>query len=368
MKKLTIFAAIAAAVVGLSYAPIVAADPSNVLDSVDIGDTTSEAAHNLLGWSNVWSSCGWCDGGDMRLIWGDGGESSAPANNWASVTLDAGFAWAEKLRMRHLDGAADDGFNVYVNGVLVDTYVDQYPSNTWVTTVSDISSWGYFGQLTIKLEATASAWSGIGTWGQVAFNKIQLWGEPWLTWVNIGSPDSEGDDLIGSWGPIQPDTTGGNWGGMGSGTCGVDHDGVTPTGTMCDSKTRVIWEPDIDDGSDVGSRAAKVLLLNLGKDGTTLIVRYLDGLADDSFSIQVRGENSQGKANTKWYTLGVAVSGETDGIEDWHVMTFDLTTDFRGQPINLGDIITIKFRATGPAWPGKSTWGQVAIDWVALAS
>ncbi len=308
MRSLAILAAIAAAIVALGHVPIVAADPSTVLDFVDMGDSTSEATHNLLGWSNIWSSCGWCGpDGDMRLIWGDGGESSAPANNWASVTLDAGWAWAETLSLNHLDGAADDGFNVYVNGVLVDTYVDQYPSNTWVTTVSDISSWGYFGQLTIKLEATGSAWGGIGTYGQVAFNLIELSGEHWLDWVNMGSPGSEGDDLIGSWGPIQPDTTGGNWGGMGSGTCGVDHDGVTPSGTMCDGKTRVIWEPDIIDGSDVGSRAAKVLLLNLGKDGTTLIVRYLDGLADDSFSIQVRGENPQGKVNTKWYTLGVVV-------------------------------------------------------------
>ncbi len=48
-------------------------------------------------------------------------------------------------------------------------------------------------------------------------------------------------------------------------------------------------------------------------------------------------------------------------------MTFDLTTDFKGRQIPLGDVITIKLRATGPAWSLKSTYGQVAIDWVALA-
>ncbi len=126
------------------------------------------------------------------------------AYNWASVTLDAGLAfWAVKLSLQHLDGAADDGFKVYVNGVLVGTYVAT-PINTWVTTEFDISSWGYSGLLTIKLEATGSAWGGIGTYGQVAFNEIELSGEPWLggapwlDWVNIGSPGSEGGKLMGT--------------------------------------------------------------------------------------------------------------------------------------------------------------------------
>jgi hypothetical protein len=112
----------------------------------------------------------------MRLIWGDGGETSVPENNWASVTLDAGAACAKTLKLEHLDGAADDGFNVYVNGTYVGTYVDQFPSNTWTVTEFDISSGSYTGLLTIKFEATGPPWGGIGTYGQVAFNMIELWG------------------------------------------------------------------------------------------------------------------------------------------------------------------------------------------------
>jgi len=112
----------------------------------------------------------------MRLIWGGGGDTCAPGDNWASVDLNAGAGCAKTLKAQHLDGAADDGFNVYVNGTYVGTYVDQYGSNTWTATEFDISSGSYTGLLTIKFEATADAWGGCPTYGQVAFNMIELWG------------------------------------------------------------------------------------------------------------------------------------------------------------------------------------------------
>jgi len=147
-----------------------------LLDSVNIGDPTSESVHNLQGWSNIWSGCGWC-GPDtnMRLIWGDGGETCDPKNNWASVDLDAGTVCAKSLKVWHLDGAADDGFDVYVNDTLVGTYLDQYPANTWTSTTFDISLGNFTGLLTIKFEATAGAWGGCPGYGQVAFNMIELY-------------------------------------------------------------------------------------------------------------------------------------------------------------------------------------------------
>jgi len=122
----------------------------------------------------------------MRLLWGDSGEPSTTDYKWASVELDAETGLVDHLIIRHLDGAADDGFNVYVDGTLVDTYVDQYPSNTWLLTTFDISSWGFTGLLTIKLEATGLPWGGISTYGQVGISRIELWGEP----------DTDGDGVI----------------------------------------------------------------------------------------------------------------------------------------------------------------------------
>ena len=184
------------------------------LDSVNIGDATSESGHNLVGWTDVWT-CGpfnvanktgdWCachDGGagvgNMRLIWGDGGETCDTANNWASVDLDVNCNWAQTLKVEHLDGSADDGFNVYVNNTYVGTYEDQYPSNTWTETEFNISSGNYTGLLTIKLEATAPAWGGCGTYGQVAFNLIELYGGPVSATVDI-DPDELNLDAGGKW-------------------------------------------------------------------------------------------------------------------------------------------------------------------------
>jgi len=151
--------------------------PPSLLDSVNIGDSASEGLHDLHGWSNTWYSCGWCGpDGNMRLIWGDGGETCDLVDNWASVTLDAGCKTALSLKVDHLAGAADDGFNVYVNGDLVGTYVDNISSNTWLVTEFDISSGNHSGLLTVKFVATAPAWDLCGTYGQVAFNLIELYG------------------------------------------------------------------------------------------------------------------------------------------------------------------------------------------------
>ena len=178
----------------VTASPTQASYPLPLLDSVNIGNPTSEIGHNLDGWTKIWSGCGWCGpDGNMRLIWGDGGETCDPANNWASVTLDAGSNWATTLKVEHLDGAADDGFNVYVNGDLVGTYVDFYSSNTWTATDFDISSWNFSDLLTIKFEATAPAWGGCGTYGQVAFNVIELWG-PYAVTIDI-KPGSDPNSI-----------------------------------------------------------------------------------------------------------------------------------------------------------------------------
>ena len=148
---------------------------TTTLDSVNIGDATSESTHNLQDWSDVQSGCGWCGpDGNMRLIWGaDGGATCDPADNWASVDLDAGANVAHSLVVEHLDGTGDDGFDVYVNNNYVGTYVDAYSTNTWVSDEFVLSG-SCSGLLTIKFVPTGSAWDGCPTYGQVAFNRIEL--------------------------------------------------------------------------------------------------------------------------------------------------------------------------------------------------
>jgi hypothetical protein len=167
-----------------------------LLDEVNIGNTASEELHTLVGWSNIWSGCTWCGpDGNMRLIWGDGGETCDAGNNWASVELDAGALYAKTLRLNHLDGAADDGFDIYVNTTYVGTYVANIPNtdNVWHVTDFDISSYNFSGLLTIKFEATAPAWSLCATYGQVAFNLIELYG-PYPVAIDI-KPGSDPNSI-----------------------------------------------------------------------------------------------------------------------------------------------------------------------------
>ena len=181
------------------------------LDDVNIGDTTSEIGHDLVGWTLIWT-CGpysvplrqgnWCAchaDGNMRLIWGDGGETCASGNNSASVDLNVNCDWAQTLKVEHLDGAGDDGFDVFVNGIYIDTYeATPETDNVWYVTNFDISPWNFTGELTIEFVATGSAWEGCETYGQVAFNTIKLWGGLVSATVDI-DPDELNLNARGKW-------------------------------------------------------------------------------------------------------------------------------------------------------------------------
>ncbi len=138
--------------------------------------------------------------------------------------------------------------------------------------------------------------------------------------VDIGTPASEAAYNPVGWGPIQPDTSGGNWG-------GIAADLLSP-----DGKCRAIWDASDDDPS---------ASLTFPTSITALAVRHLKGLADDNFDVEV----------------GVAPWGSAvDDVSDSEVWTI---SSFSGTP---GKTLTLS--ATGDEWSGFDTYGQVAMDWV----
>jgi hypothetical protein len=139
--------------------------------------------------------------------------------------------------------------------------------------------------------------------------------------VDIGTPASEagfGISIEPDWGPVQPDTSGGNWGGLAS-----DPD-------SWDNKCRVIWEA-VDDPSATVTFPEPIMAVAL---------RHLRGIANDSFDVDVDAQN--------WGS--VVDNGST---EYWVVSSFSGPA---GQ--------TLMLTATGPAWSGFDTYGQVGVDWV----
>ena len=139
--------------------------------------------------------------------------------------------------------------------------------------------------------------------------------------VDVGTPASEAGYSPASWGPIQPDTSGGNWG------------GIAADILSSDGKCRVIWDASDDDPAASLAFPASV---------TSVAVRHLLGAADDSFDVDVSG--------SAWGSVSDAPSSS----EVWTATTFS------GVP---GRNLTLT--ATGEKWPSFNTYGQVAIDWVA---
>jgi hypothetical protein len=154
---------------------------------------------------------------------------------------------------------------------------------------------------------------------------------PIIDEVDIGDPVSEGSHNLNGWGPIEPDTHGGGWGGA--------AEGILETG---DTNCRVTWAPSVNDNDP-----SATLTLSTGDYiGTTLVIIALDGAADDSFDVYIDGD------------LVYSYTGEM-GAEVWYQ---------HGIPVYIepGTTVTITITATGPAWGGIDTWGQLGIAYVAL--
>ncbi len=163
------------------------------------------------------------------------------------------------------------------------------------------------------------------------FPSIALASDPIeLDSVNIGDKDSEAGHCLLGWGPVEPATNGGNWGGIGS------------EGGNC----RVTWEPGSRDRF-LKRAALFVLKVPRGNCATQLELRVLDGLADDSFDVYI------GCKKVYSYT------GLQNGSENWITHPIDINkcaSCWRSRSI----LVTIV--ATGPAWSGFGTYGQLGVD------
>jgi len=126
------------------------------------------------------------------------------------------------------------------------------------------------------------------------------------------------------WGPIQPITSGGSWGG------GTDT-------------ARVVWEPG-------GNRSASLTLDFGGQTGASkfMALRWLDGMSGmDSFEFVV--QDGFGHVSGGWLNNGVT------NPEQW----FDLVAWDVGP---MWGVSTVTITATGAQWPGQPQWGQVAFS------
>ena len=147
--------------------------------------------------------------------------------------------------------------------------------------------------------------------------------------VDLGNP-TDADEILSGWGRSAIDETGGNYGGIYPGSC------------------RLVYDPK---GGD-RTMDALVQVHPLKGSAQYLVIGHLDGLADDSFQVEVEA------ANGAWIHAG-SYPHVDDGIENWIDTTFDLSdTGFgRGR-----EPFRVRITLTGDLWGGVDTWGQLCID------
>ena len=131
--------------------------------------------------------------------------------------------YLEHLDINVLDGQAEyDDFEVYVDGILVYTYYAQGGAETWILHTIDLTPYNIicFGTHTITVDCIAGTpWKYWQTYGQLGVDTIALYCgctcDPVLCdSVDIGDPTSEAGHNLQDWGPIEPATNGGYWGGI----------------------------------------------------------------------------------------------------------------------------------------------------------
>lgn len=167
--------------------PVYIPSQNVTLDSINVGDSDSVSmvSHDAQMWFDDprIGGYGGDDGGSatFAMVGGDDdGNGTCDADeNDATFEMDAGTETAKKLVIRHLDGLADDSFNVYVGGVFIGSYA--YSGNTaefWVTTTFDLGANAFTGKETIRLEMTnypwSFSWGGCSDYGQGAVNWAKI--------------------------------------------------------------------------------------------------------------------------------------------------------------------------------------------------
>ena len=155
------------------------------LDKANIGNSASELAHAINGWSsaNILGNYGGCQNGitcDYRQVLGEGDScADNQSNREATVILHVGTNTIKNLVIRHLDGISLlDSFDIYINDQLIGTWNDltQVVSEVWTTTEFDISSYGFTGDITVKLYAKDAVWASCPTYGQVSIDWMSVYG------------------------------------------------------------------------------------------------------------------------------------------------------------------------------------------------
>jgi hypothetical protein len=169
--------------------------------------------------------------------------------------------------------------------------------------------------------------------------------------LQLGDAASETAHSVSGFGDPEPTTHGGSWGNIAA--------ELDPS----DKLAKVVWgasEPD-----HFWDRGAEFTMTVPEKCGICRIIanklslRVLDGIANDDFIVLW-------KDNSQWKLLDVY---ESDPATNEYWLTKEVSlASIPERMRKSGQKLTFRVVSTGNAWELKSTYGQVALDWVKLGN
>lgn len=162
-----------------------------------------------------------------------------------------------------------------------------------------------------------------------------------LVSLDIGNVVSENAVLVvpaedSGWSPVQPDMSGGDWGGYAASS----------------KDTRTVWFLDDDPWAE--------LYFHFVGSARTIQFDALDGYANDSFTLSVKGDAG-------WVVVFeyVDMAPAEDVNEAWTTHCVDLTPFMCTGVINFGGgEFALRFESTGAAWDYFDDYGQCAFDYL----
>jgi len=152
MKKLILAIVMLFAVVGVvkacpQYQYVTNWAEATHIERVDVGNADSEANYILENWGPL-----------------------PDDTNYASVTLSNQPSRVKAVTIKHLDGVADDSFDVYVNDIFAGHYTGVHAG--WVETTYPLDN--LTGDITVKIVSMAGKWEYWSGWGQVAIDWVEF--------------------------------------------------------------------------------------------------------------------------------------------------------------------------------------------------
>jgi hypothetical protein len=156
-----------------------------------------------------------------------------------------------------------------------------------------------------------------------------------VTEVDIGAPPSEDGHNLQGWGPIEPKTSGGNYGGV--------------------KDCRAIYAPEeyVEGQPSAGERWATLDLQLTTQGAHDLVLRHLDGLAlNDAFDVYIYPVGQPEAAELIWTYEGDGLT-----VENWITSHVSVTASGAN---------TLRLVSTAEQWSGWPKFGQVCFDIISI--